>query len=282
MATKNLSRTAIEGGRVHHTREEEREFTRSERAQTRKHLHVVKNDLEAAYEKAEPRRKEQFYKEFDDKLGPVYKFLDSRCGRNWDKVRSEIAKKFDGRTTAGRHILYNHIIDNICGARGEHDGQAASKYGQLRYHRYIIDGQNRLQKNPAYRSRHRYRPEANPDWEAVGKWLENRRVERCGEKFVWLVPTAPTRARLVWDSDRSLLVYAAVDRAGKFIYEDVLVPERGWTDSRGRKYVFAHAYYVKRLVTAHVPYRAAGLLNKNDEAYLRRLPASARKAILGD
>lgn len=59
----------------------------------------------------EPRQ--PIYKEFDDKLGPIYRWLARQVGCPWDEVRSDVSKTFDTRTTAGRHIVYDHLLTSV-------------------------------------------------------------------------------------------------------------------------------------------------------------------------
>lgn len=42
---------------------------------------------------------------FNDVLGPVRRFLRSRCGRPWNKVYSEICQHVDKRSVAQKHLL---------------------------------------------------------------------------------------------------------------------------------------------------------------------------------
>lgn len=110
MAKRNLARTAIEGGRAGQCRDAERDLDESERRAWRDYCAKATLDPEVN----EPcvggggwdiGRKAR---EFNDKLNPVLRWLEAQVNRPWDKVRSEIADKFDSRTLAGRHVL-DHI-----------------------------------------------------------------------------------------------------------------------------------------------------------------------------
>lgn len=51
-------------------------------------------------------------KEFSDNLGPLKRFLKSRCGERWDKVSSEISANIKLTSTVQRHIL-EHVKDFV-------------------------------------------------------------------------------------------------------------------------------------------------------------------------
>ena len=74
MSTKNLSKTVIEGGRVRSNKWDRRHSSRAERAKTRKYLANLKKDLEFSENESQPKR-DKVYKEFDDKLGPIFRWL---------------------------------------------------------------------------------------------------------------------------------------------------------------------------------------------------------------
>lgn len=44
-------------------------------------------------------------KDFSDLIGPLYKFLQSRVGKRWNDVHSEICKQLKGRSTTQQHLL---------------------------------------------------------------------------------------------------------------------------------------------------------------------------------
>lgn len=66
---------------------------------------------------------------FDDKLGPVQRWLRSRVGRPWDEVRSEIARRFDTRSLAGRHIVFCHLLPQGTHRENGHDGWRVHRRG---------------------------------------------------------------------------------------------------------------------------------------------------------
>jgi hypothetical protein len=117
MATKNLSRTVIEGGRTGDSRFRRRLSNSRERSQERQLSHELR--LRVELEDIVYPAREKVYRSFADKLSPGYRFLERQAGRPWNLVRSELFRRFDTRTTAGRHILYDHLLPALGeGGRG--------------------------------------------------------------------------------------------------------------------------------------------------------------------
>jgi hypothetical protein len=112
MSKKNIARTAIEGGRARHCRDYEEEADRSERRAYRVYCHQARFDAEIEEPSdnsfAAPYSIGKGFRDFDDKLNPVRRWLESQINRPWNNVKSDIVETFDSRTTAGRHIL-DHI-----------------------------------------------------------------------------------------------------------------------------------------------------------------------------
>src|SRR5208337_231027 len=145
MATRSLARTVIEGGRCGYYKSECNESIRGERAANRVYLRAVANDPEHAEDHVEPRRKVVSVC-FKDKLHPIYKFLDSKVGRDWNTVRSELFAKFDTRTTPGRHVLFDHLLRDVRESLEPLDHE---------YAKYFVDAEGTLCKEkdhyPSYR-----------------------------------------------------------------------------------------------------------------------------------
>ena len=179
MSTKNLARTVIEGGRAHYNQFQRRYSNAAERA----HVHHMERVLCRADALDDtlfvPR--EPVYRAFSDKLGPAMRWLRSQVGRPWDKVRGELFERFDARTTAGRHILFDHLLAEVAtepGARDWHYSRFnVSKFGLLQYRerqRYVST----------------YRMPRLPEPEQVLRdWLGARRVVAHGSRLYWLVQT---------------------------------------------------------------------------------------------
>jgi hypothetical protein len=180
MSTKNLARTVIEGGRTGYSkgaRHSSHGVERSKAHQLELALARGRDPESAVFEPLE-----RVYRSFDDKLGPARRWLRSQVGRPWDKVRGELFARFDPRTTAGRHILYCHLLREV------------QAYGDesARYADYAVSRHGILEHRP--RSRYHYRAWVRarrlPEPEAVlRRWLAARRVMAYGERLFWLMPT---------------------------------------------------------------------------------------------
>lgn len=178
MATKNLARTVIEGGRAPRNKDSRYRSNAVER----RHAH----QLELALCRRDPLDDHHFVprqpvrQRFDDKLGPALRYLRSQVGRPWDKVRSDLFARFDTRTTAGRHILFDHLLADVSleSSSDKFARFVVSRHGILRYR-----GRQRYSYG-TYRQR-LPEPEA-----ALREWLGGRRVLAHGALLYWLVPTA--------------------------------------------------------------------------------------------
>jgi hypothetical protein len=111
MATKNLARTVIEGGRDGYSRFARRHSNSRERVAERQLSHEVRLRVEVDDVVYPMRRK--VYRSFADKLSPGFRWLERQAGRPWDLVRSELFQRFDTRTTAGRHFLFDHLLPEL-------------------------------------------------------------------------------------------------------------------------------------------------------------------------
>jgi hypothetical protein len=110
MSTKNIARTAIEGGRTASYKREVHIEKRSERAQARDELRRILKDVEAADERPFPVRKDVM-KDFADKLHPAYRWLSKKAiGMTAEEIRGLLMTRFDTRTLAGRHLVFDHLM----------------------------------------------------------------------------------------------------------------------------------------------------------------------------
>src|SRR5712691_1294425 len=113
MATKNIARTAIEGGRTAGCRYGERLAHRRERRAATAACHRALRDPGGLDElTVDPRRPSPDGREFADKLSPVRRWLDAQVGRRWDDVYADICRRFNNRTLAGRHVV-GHIYQYV-------------------------------------------------------------------------------------------------------------------------------------------------------------------------
>jgi hypothetical protein len=196
MSTKRLQKTVIEGGRVGRNKWERRNSHNSERTSVREFCDKVKCDPEAADELF-IKEKEKVYKEFDDKLGPMYRWLTRQVGKPWDEVRSEIVKTFDTRTTAGRHIVYDHLLLSVEVTPNVHrlyrrtTGDENTSYYKHDY--YVNDNGILCQRK--YIPRHRYTPPPAWDVHYLADWLNGRLVNKVGNKYFWYIPVDRSQKR---------------------------------------------------------------------------------------
>ena len=218
MATKNLSRTPIEGGRTGRNKHDRRYSNREERVATRGALAKVRatgdgDDLPII-------KRNKVMKEFADKLSVVYRFLDANVGKYWPKVYSELRKKFDSRTTAGRHILFDHML---CGIKGA--GQQEQMY-EHSFAEYYINEASLLMKSKKARRGGKQVGKLEPkpkqlkpiSLNKIAKWLGGMGVVKQGEVLYWGVPAGRDHwvvevgKQSPWASE---LRYRMLDHTGK-------------------------------------------------------------------
>ncbi|MEM9489424.1 MAG: hypothetical protein AAGC55_09780, partial [Myxococcota bacterium] len=112
MATKNLARTVIEGGRYRFNKFERHYSNRRARREARLYTHVLCHDDDVGEGSAVPRRT-KVYRMHYDRLNAAERWLASMIGRPWDEVRSRIARSFNTRTIAGQHIVFDHLLPSV-------------------------------------------------------------------------------------------------------------------------------------------------------------------------
>ncbi len=195
MSTKNLARTVIEGGRYYRNCWERRQSHADERAALRVWMEQARADAEVAEARPAPRRK-HVHRMFHDKLPPAERWLAAQVGRPWDDVYAELKERFDPRTTAGRHIVYDHMLGWVLGV-GTH---AHERYSRAPF---TLDERGRLMASPGYTRRRKRPRDAGVTWRSQG-WLEafsaGRRVIPRGEVLFWGIctladPAAPEAGR---------------------------------------------------------------------------------------
>jgi hypothetical protein len=171
-----LSRTAIEGGRTGYSKYGRRFRTDEERAYVRGELRKLLADVDLGDDLAlEPR--DVWYRDFADKLGPPRRWLHKQVGRLWADVYSDLKRSFDPRTTAGRHLVYDHMLRWI--DRGE-----ASWYG---FRELYVDNDGVLRAEPR-------KPRVRSDWSIVWNdrkraeiWAAGRKIGERGSCRFWFV-----------------------------------------------------------------------------------------------
>lgn len=187
MSTKDLSRTVIEGGRDRDSKYQRRNSTAAERAEARDYCRKVLIDSDIADEVVINDR-QYVYKLFDDKLSPMYRWLDSKVGQLWNDVKSEAYKMFDTRTTSGRHIINDHLVGTV-----EFQSAIYNRNGEHYFYKnfYFIDDDGYLRK-PVLK-KIPYRPKGwNKDYKQYLNWLDNRGVGKVGEKMYWFISPVAT------------------------------------------------------------------------------------------
>lgn len=207
MATKNIARSALEGGRHSYNKWERRHSHNEERAQVRDYLNRVLADPENAddehYDGIRP-----VHKEFTDKLAPMYRWLEKQVGRSWADVRSEVFHKFDTRTTAGRHITFDHLLNQVIDTQSGFDDRGAmmnpnidvikgERKGYYNYGgsaEYYVDENGILCENPnSYknrrRTRHYLKKVSEQEYINIGAWLRGCIIGQKDGKYYWFVPT---------------------------------------------------------------------------------------------
>ena len=268
MTTKNLARTVIEGGRTGYYKAEVHKRSGQERAKSRVFLRALALDPESLDDSPAPARR-PVTPSFDDKLNPIYQFLDTRVGRPWDATRSELFKKFDTRTTPGRHVLFDHLLRSVC-----QDPGAPLDAPHRRYTSYFVDTRGVLHKE----ERRRYRGSGFrwTDLGPVAAWLSGRKVGRAGASFFWFLPTC--RARITTVVEQYALVYAFADERGEAI-RDARPADPDPANDRVRRALGLGPKTVLRRA-AYISFRQSRRLDADEEAFLRRLSPEALAKVL--
>lgn len=182
MSTKDISKTPIEGGRTYHSKIKRRESSQHERRQVHTSICASHMDPDFFDNKFLPERK-KVSKNFFDKLNPVERWMDKRIGKPWNKTYCLLKTKFDSRTTAGHHIVYDHIIQDVWISL-DHSNKI------VKYYRYYVDSYGVLRKTPS-------RCKENDDLinrldaekRRVEKWLDKRMIGKIGNILFWYCPT---------------------------------------------------------------------------------------------
>ncbi len=175
MSTKNLARTVIEGGRQAANSWMRQRSNHQYRAQ-------IRNVLGGAGHAADlddlvvPERK-RVWRAFDDKLGAPLRWLQSNVGRPWAAVRAELFEKFDIRTTAGRHIVFGHMLPWV------------EDVGRWSVARFAVDRRGILRRRAEVRWRWVTPPPLPEPEQALRLWLDNRRVGVRGSRLFWFART---------------------------------------------------------------------------------------------
>lgn len=130
MATKNLARTVIEGGRTPGCTWGRRKSNSVQRRSARRVSGALVSGADADFTVYPVRT--VVWREFNDKLGPAKRWLETQVGRPWNKARSELFARFDIRTTPGRHIVFDHLLPEVEGPPRFRPKYVVDRFGILR------------------------------------------------------------------------------------------------------------------------------------------------------
>lgn len=175
MARRDLARTVIEGGRYNHNRWDRRQSHAAARATLHAWLRRLTFD-DAAAGASSPPALRRVSRRFYDKLAPLYRWLHAQVGRRWDDVRADVAARFDVRTIAGQHIVYDHLLFEV-----------VPRYpGHRLDPRFVIDVAGVLRHGARWQRRRKRppRPAWAPPWSAAQVdgawwWVGDRPGGRC-------------------------------------------------------------------------------------------------------
>jgi len=182
MATRNLARTVVEGGRDRYSKLYRRLRNRSER----RLRFDVEGDIMHGQECLGGSRG------FDDRLAPLERWLGSNVGRGWSNVYHEFCTRFDERTMKGWH-LRDHLLGMLGAGRFSWGGP------------FLVDDRGILRRRP--RARWTGRRRISPDERARAMaWTAGRRVIVHAGTAFWTArviddpaPTSPQGRRLTAD-----------------------------------------------------------------------------------
>lgn len=251
MSTKNLARTVLEGGRTGYEKFGRNYATRQQRRKTREYLTRVKYDPEYYLEEKEPERR-KIFEGFTDKLTPVRRFLETQADKNWTEVNRLIKDRFDDRSLAGWHVVYQHIYRDIAPTTNVFQCKYYSSYD------YYIDDENILRK-VYYPARKRYFISIEEQKRTellkceIIKWLDYRKIGFVDGVLYWFDGGGKERVKIAWDHyNNNSLIY----NGGYFIKHPDDYILNGFRFNQGAK------------------------LTKEEVNYFRNLPEKFRKAIL--
>jgi hypothetical protein len=172
MGTKNLARTVIEGGRSHYNQYRRNHSHGQERAAAARFFAGILGGDDPDDAVVEPRPRVR--KQFSDKLGAAERWLRSQRGEQWDSIHSEIRRRFDTRTVAGQHIVFDHLLPR------ERAGRSVDRFGPRRP-RFFVDDEGRLQEKAYRRKRTKYRTH----FAAVDAFAKGCRIIQRGDHLYW-------------------------------------------------------------------------------------------------
>jgi len=110
MATRNLARSVVEGGRAGRAMDYWNQ--RAERQAIRVYLKRIRSEEDATDAGPDPIRDPEYWTTMGDRFSQTERFMASRAGRPWNDVYSELCRRYDRRTLKGWHFL-RHVERDI-------------------------------------------------------------------------------------------------------------------------------------------------------------------------
>lgn len=173
MSTKNLARTAIEGGRRHYNQWERRASSQHDRVRNKSLLaQLVARGAEDPDELLTRPRK-AVHRSFYDKLGPLERWLAAQAGRPFRLVHQELFERFDVRTLAERHVVFDHLLPI---ARMNRDGTWT-------VHRRMVFS---IDAHGILRARRRNTKAERKPWRDAYAFAQARRARLTPNGYVWV------------------------------------------------------------------------------------------------
>lgn len=194
MSTKDISRSAVEGGRANYNKYERSESHRHERSRAKVWLDQVRFDDELA-DASDPVPRNPVSKGFTDKLGPCWGWLRSHCGQPWDDVRSKLCSTFDTRKLSAWHIVNQHMLTDV-------EGSGVAQPFFFRSCRFYVDDDGLLRDRGKRHYRYTYQSGySGPSEAAALAFARGRKVidNAYGAK-AWALPEKVDR----WDSCKAI------------------------------------------------------------------------------
>jgi hypothetical protein len=299
MSTKKLSRTVIEGGRAGSNKWERRHSHAEVRAEERDYLKQVMSNLDLA-EELEIGETRPVMKEFTDKLSPMHRWIDAQVGRPWSEVHSEIFQKFDTRTTAGRHITFDHLLREIVDTESGFDNRGKiadpdipiepshphakyNYYYHWSYADYYVDKDGVLRGKENRHRKHysRYQFVSEQEYKDASKWLNGRMIGEVGGKLHWFAPTDGIWAASWHTLDKLYEDFSFHNGLKYFIRENGShqLISRSWLVSGSNMTGMIHSDYWK-LVEKPFSFRQRGELTADEAKHFKAFKEKIRDNIL--
>lgn len=277
MSKKNLSKTVIEGGRTGYNKNERRRSSREERSKIKQYLHEVIRDVDIVEECVEPKR-EKVYKDFADKLSPMRRWLKTQVNQPWAEVHSEIKKKFDSRTTAGRHILFDHLLSSIVDTLSGFnqygylpDGKEIGRF----YQEYFVDNEGILRET---KKLPKYQHVLKEEYAAAGKWLNGRMIIEKDGILYWCYPSDGFW-KSEWTNYNAGYTYGYVTKLKYYLFDNGLHQLPGIEFYNSKMTGRIHGDYWKE-VESPFSFRQRGPLSQDEIKEFKLLNSRLQKDIL--